>query len=263
MKTIPYADNNGVQIRYEVEGNGLPLVLVLGLTAYLELWYELGYVDSLKKDYRLVPMDIRGHGGSDKPHDPEAYRLELLAADVVAVMDDLKIGKAHYLGYSLGGLIAFGLAKYSPKRFPSFIIGGAHPFGIMSQDEVRWWLRLLEKGKDAVKELYVESFEKSGLKTTPEMKARILANDTEALSALVLASEWRANLEYALPHMTMPCLFFVGEADEGYAGARKCANRMRNAEFISFPGLGHFEVLLQSHLVLPHITKFLERVSRT
>jgi pimeloyl-ACP methyl ester carboxylesterase len=120
-------------------------VLVQGLTGYLELWYELGYVDSLKKDYRLIPMDIRGHGGSDKPHDPEAYKFKLLAADVVAVMDDAKISKAHYLGYSLGGLIAFGLAKYSPKRFHSFIIGGAHPFEIMSQDAVRWWLQLLER----------------------------------------------------------------------------------------------------------------------
>ena len=263
VKTMPYASNQGVRIHYEVEGNGPPLVLVQGLTAYLELWYELGYVDSLKEDYRLIPMDIRGHGGSDKPHDPEAYRLELLAADVVAVMDDLKISKAHYLGYSLGGLIAFGLANYSPQRFHSFIIGGAHPFEIMTQDEVCWWLQLLEKGNDAVEKLYVESFEKSGLKMTPEMKARLLANDTKALSALVLASEWRANLEYALPHMTMPCLFFVGEADEGYAGARKCANLLPNAEFVSFPGLGHFEVALQSHLVLPHITKFLEKVRQS
>jgi hypothetical protein len=121
-------------------------------------------------------------------------------------------------------------------------------------------LQLFEKGMDAV----ITEFEKAGLKTTPEMKTRLLVNDTQALSALVLANEWRANLEYALPHMTMPCLIFVGEADPNYARAKKCAHRMRNAEFISFPSLGRQEVeVSQSHLVLPHITKFLEKVSHT
>jgi pimeloyl-ACP methyl ester carboxylesterase len=59
--------------------------------------------------------------------------------------------------------------------------------------------------------------------------------------------------------MTMPCLFFVGETDPSYAGARECANLLPNAEFVSFPGLGH-DVDFQSHLVLPHIKKFLEMV---
>lgn len=256
---MPYANNQGVRIRYEVEGNGPPLVLLHGLTCYLELWHEVGYVDSLRKDLKLILIDMRGHGGSDKPHDPEAYKLELLAADVVAVMDDLNVSKAHFLGYSLGGRMAFALAKYAPERFHSFIIGGASPDEILSQESgrLREWLQLLEKGMDAV----IAAFEKAGLKTTPEMKTRLLANDTEAMSAFVLASEWRSSLEYALPNMTMPCLLFVGEADPNCAGARKCANRMRNAEFISFPGLGHFEVeVSQSHLVLPHITKFLEKL---
>ena len=259
MKSVPYANNHGVRIHYEVEGNGPPLVLLHGLTRYLELWYEVRYVDSLGKDFKLILMDMRGHGGSDKPHDPEAYKLELLAADVVAVMDDANVTKAHFLGYSLGGRIGFGLAKYSPKRFHSFVIGGANP-DEFSQDSIHWWLQLFEKGMDEV----IAAFEKAGLKTTPEMKTRLLVNDTQALSAFVLANEWRANLEYALPHMTMPCLFFVGEADPNYAGARKCANRMRNAEFISFPGLRHQEVeVSQSHLVLPHVTKFLEKVGHT
>lgn len=110
----------------------------------------------------------------------------------------------------------------------------------------------------------VAEFEKAGLKTTPEMKTRLLANDTQALSAFVLANEWRANLECALPHMTMPCMIFVGEADPNYAGAKKCANRMPDATFVSFPGLGHQEVeVSQSHLAVPHITKFLEKIGHT
>jgi hypothetical protein len=60
----------------------------------------------------------------------------------------------------------------------------------------------------------------------------------------------------------MPCLLFVGVADPNYAGARKCANLLPNAEFVPFPGPGH-EVDYQSHLVLPHMKKFLEKMCNT
>ena len=257
MKPVPYASNQGVRIHYEVEGKGPPLVLLHGLTLYLECWQDLGYVDSLKHNYKLIMMDLRGHGGSDKPHDPEAYKLKLLAEDVITVLDDLCIGKAHFLGYSLGGRIGFSLAKYAPARFGSFIIGGQKP-GEVSQEETRWWLQLLEKGMAEV----IAVFE-TEISMTPEMKARLLANDTKALSAMLLAPDYRASLEDALPNMTAPCLIFIGEADSDFADARECVKHMHSAEFVSFPGLNHSQVISDSHLVLPHITKFLEKVSQT
>jgi pimeloyl-ACP methyl ester carboxylesterase len=116
---MPYAENRGVRIYYEVEGEGSPLVLVHGFTDGLEGWREYGYAAELKKEHRLVLIDARGHGRSDKPHDPEAAAgLERRPADVVAVLDDLGIDRAHYFGYSLGGWIGFGLAKYAPRTHP-------------------------------------------------------------------------------------------------------------------------------------------------
>jgi len=70
---MPYANNRGVQIRYEVEGAGPPLILQHGFTCSIEDWYEGGYVAVLKADHRLVLVDARGHGGSDKPRDSAAY----------------------------------------------------------------------------------------------------------------------------------------------------------------------------------------------
>jgi pimeloyl-ACP methyl ester carboxylesterase len=112
---MAYADNRGVRIHYRVEGSGPPLVLQHGFTSSIEDWYEAGYVDALERDYRLILVDARGHGDSDKPQDAEAYPLEKRVGDVVAVLDALKIEKAHFWGYSAGGWIGFGMAEFAPK----------------------------------------------------------------------------------------------------------------------------------------------------
>jgi pimeloyl-ACP methyl ester carboxylesterase len=65
-----------VRIHYEVEGTGSPFVLQHGITDGLESWYEYGFVDALRDDHTLILIDARGHGGSDKPHDPVAYGLD-------------------------------------------------------------------------------------------------------------------------------------------------------------------------------------------
>lgn len=92
---MPYVNNNGVRIHYQVDGDGPPLVLMHGLTQSLEDWYEFGWVEGLRKDYKLILIDHRGHGHSDKPHDPRAYGYELRMRDVLAVLDALNIDKAH------------------------------------------------------------------------------------------------------------------------------------------------------------------------
>jgi len=51
------------------------------------MWPELGYVEALKKNYRLILIDVRGHGLSDKPHDSEKYMMELIVSDVFTVLD--------------------------------------------------------------------------------------------------------------------------------------------------------------------------------
>ncbi len=125
---MPYAQNGRVRIHYRVEGEGPALVLQHGFTESVVDWYEAGYVEALRPDYRLVLVDARGHGASDKPHDPDAYVLNRRVADVVAVLDTLAIAKALFWGYSMGGWIGFGLAKYAKERVHALVIGGQHPY---------------------------------------------------------------------------------------------------------------------------------------
>jgi len=121
---MPYADNNGVRIHFQLEGEGQPLVLQHGFTDSLETWYELDYVDALKREHQLILVDARGHGASDKPHDTSAYSNEARATDVASVLRALAIPRADYMGYSMGGCIAYSLAQYVPECVHRLIIGG-------------------------------------------------------------------------------------------------------------------------------------------
>jgi pimeloyl-ACP methyl ester carboxylesterase len=111
-----FFNSNGARIRYVDQGTGEPVVLVHGYTSVIErAWIETGVFPNLAKDYRVIALDLRGHGKSDKPHDPKAYAE--LGQDVVRLLDHLNIARAHIVGYSLGGVITAKLLTTNPDRF--------------------------------------------------------------------------------------------------------------------------------------------------
>lgn len=167
---MTFASNNGVRIHYEVVGQGTPLVLHHATAGSGADYIDLGFVSALQNDHRLILIDSRGHGKSDKPHDPEAYKLSLRALDVVAVLDDLGVPRADYYGYSLGGWVGFGLAKYAARRFNSFIFGGTHPYAENVQR-----IRDLMRSQEAF-----VAFINQVLGMTDAMRSRYAANDVEA-----------------------------------------------------------------------------------
>jgi len=258
---MPFASSSGMRIRYEVEGKGSPIVFLHGLSGSLEMWYEAGHVDALKNDYQLILMDALGHGGSDKPHQPEAYQLERAVNDIVAVLDHLHLSKASFWGYSMGGTFGYGIAQFAPERFRALIIGGAYPHlstnSSNNRESDNGMIRSLEKGMDewlASYQYTVEVVEKLPPLTT-EAKARMLANDPGALIARLQNAPTR--LDKILTTNTLPCLIYAGEADEGaYSLAQACANQMPNTTFISVPG-AHQAAYMHFDLLLPHIHKLL------
>src|SRR5215831_1188383 len=122
---MPYATNHGVRIYYETEGSGPPLLLHCGFLQSLQDWRDAGYVAVLRDDFRLILLDPRGQGASDKPHDPAAYAVDAFVADVVAVLDDLGEATAHFRGYSMGGNIGAAMGHLAPHRCRSLVIGAA------------------------------------------------------------------------------------------------------------------------------------------
>ena len=115
--------SKGVHLQYVVEGQGPPVVLIHGLTLDAQSqWADPGITKELAKDYRVIAMDCRGHGKSDKPHEPAAYGIEMVE-DVCRLLDHLKIKKANVVGYSLGGSIALKLLVSHPQRCLSVALG--------------------------------------------------------------------------------------------------------------------------------------------
>ena len=250
---MPYADNGSVRIHYEVEGEGPALVLQHGFTESVVDWYESGYVEALRPDYRLILIDARGHGASDKPHGPEAYVLNRRVADVVAVLDALDITKALFWGYSMGGWIGFGLAKYAKERVHALVIGGQHPYA-RSMEALRQVVRRgILQGSGA----FVAGMEEMFGPESAERKGRLISADLEALLALV---QDRPDLEDILPTMLMPCCLYAGEIDPIYPEVEACSRDIPRVTFFSLPGLSHCEAYARSELVLPHVTGFLKAV---
>jgi len=122
---MPHATNRGQRIHYTVEGSGPLVVLQHGfLSSGNESWMQSGIVNALSDRFQVAYVDSLGHGFSDKPADPALYSQEQRAADLVAVIDDLDTDRAHLIGYSMGGWMSVGVAKYHPERLASLTLGG-------------------------------------------------------------------------------------------------------------------------------------------
>ncbi len=120
-----FVDSDGFQIRYETVGEREPIVLVHGWGSSLKAnWVNTGWVEALKATRRVVALDVRGHGDSDKPHDQAVYSYARMSRDVLRVMDHLGIAKADFLGYSMGSFMGASLLGHARKRFTSMILGG-------------------------------------------------------------------------------------------------------------------------------------------
>lgn len=220
----------------------------------MEGWSRVGYVDVLRPNNRLILIDARGHGASDKPPDGAAYSLPQHVGDIVAVLDALDLPKAHFWGYSMGGWFGFGMAKYAAARVNSLIIGGAHPY------ERR--LPVASRPHGADPEALVGAFlQRMGLDRaafSPAEDAEFFDNDFRALAA---ALQDRPSLEDILPTMTMPCLLYVGEEDGNFPQVQACVEQIPQGNLVSFPGLNHPEAFYRAELVLPHAMKFLQAVA--
>jgi len=116
---------DGVRIAYEIAGEGRPIMLAHGFASdRKQNWGDVGWYETLAgAGFRVVALDFRGHGESDKPHDESAYGDKMLD-DVLSVMDAAEIERADLMGYSMGAILSVGLVMTKPQRFRRVVFGG-------------------------------------------------------------------------------------------------------------------------------------------
>ena len=216
-----FLDSGGVRIRYIERGAGDPVVLLHGYGDDIEsAWIETGIFEDLSRDHRLLAFDLRGHGRSAKPHEPEKYGREM-ALDALRLMDERGIGRAHIVGHSVGGVVTAILLANEPRRMASAILIGAS--GRRSWDDERAYIARLE-----AQELEHEQSYRSMLKRTwptdePPPTERELAahskamvrrgNDPLAHAAMIRARERERVSEANLAASRVPTLAIFGSAD--------------------------------------------------
>ncbi|MHB1317587.1 MAG: alpha/beta fold hydrolase [Anaerolineae bacterium] len=256
---MPFANNNGIHIHYETAGDGPPLVLLHGFAGWLEGWIDTGYVDALKGEYRLIVMDLRGHGTTSAPHHPQAYRLDLTAGDVIAVLDDLGLDQAHMWGYSMGARLVWGIAHFYPERCRSLIVGADFPFEPDPAEPMPGWqldqIEMLNHGQDTFVRTLMGLAEPW---VRPEWgwAERLAAMDLEALLAFRSKRE-RVGLLDTLPGLDIPCLLYAGDQDPCCPLLRRWVERMPRASLVVLPGVGHLQGFFESDLIVPQVREFL------
>lgn len=233
------ASDGGVRIHYEVAGaaEGIPLVLQHGFTSNLNRWIEAGYAARLEERFRLLLVDARGHGESDKPTRPEDYDWRSRVLDLVAVMQDAGVETAHLWGYSMGGQIAQSALVYAPQRFRSVTFGGASPYG----------------AKDSAITVAFEQF-------WEQVQANPGA-DREAWRAAFVHSRRFGGAVQALRTTRVPVLMYAGTDDAGpHRGLTEYTSK-HEARHFTLPGKDHRGAMYDSaEEVVPRVTAFIDEV---
>ncbi len=263
---MAYAMNQNVRIHYEVEGQGPPLVLQHGASGSLRDWYDLGYVKELSKDNKLILVDARGYGSSDKPLNAAAYQPNVIASDYTTILKDLKIEKANYFGYSMGAGIGFkSIARYALPKFNALILGGGNPFSPRTEAEKQAAQQSALASQKALEEsmdAYIRMREKVDGPTPPERRAHGLTNNHWSVLAFMKARQEWPDASDVLKNMSVPCFVYAGEKDAAFPKAKEAASLMPKATFVAFPNYNHAECYYHSETVLPKIKEFLAQVNK-
>ncbi|GAA3935818.1 alpha/beta fold hydrolase [Microbacterium soli] len=210
------------------------VVLVHGFaSSTADTWLHTGWVRMLKDEgFRILGIDLRGHGASEKPHDGAGYAVGSLAHDVEAVLETFLIDEALYVGYSLGARVGWQVLQDLGDRIPRGVLGGV-PDGIpLDRLDVDQVCRYADEGVPV---------------TDPDtldyiaLAERVPGNDLHALLALAEGMRGSQAVDPDPAHAPrQPVLFATGSEDGVLDGSRRLAEAAPQGSFFTIPGRHHF-----------------------
>ncbi|MFY0747410.1 alpha/beta fold hydrolase [Pseudomonas sp. NFX5] len=263
---MAWFDHEGCSLHYEEYGHGTPLILIHGLGSSSQDW-EL-QVPALARHYRLIVVDVRGHGRSDKPR--ERYSIEGFTYDLVALIEHLDLPPAHVVGLSMGGMIAFQLAVDEPGRVKSLcIVNSAPQVKVRSAREYGWWVKRWTLARvlslaTIGKALGERLFPKPGqADLRRKMAERWAKNDKRAyLASFDAIVGW--SVQERLSRITCPTL--VISADHDYTPVAQKENYVKllpDARLVVIEDSRHATPLDQPEVFNTTLLDFLETVETT
>jgi pimeloyl-ACP methyl ester carboxylesterase len=207
-------------------------VLVHGFASDYRLnWVGTRWQDTLTHaGYRVVGLDCRGHGRSEKPHNPASYALETMAADVLRLMDHLEMRGADYIGYSMGARIGLqALLDFSP-RLSRVVLGGIGWGGAFGEAQE---IARAMRGEPTTSEVARSFYDFA--RARPD-------NDLEALAACILGPQPEPDPVH-LAAITNPVLVAVGEKDDIAVNAKRLVESIPNARLVTIAGRNHMSAV--------------------
>ena len=229
---VPTFFSEGLTLAYDSFGEGKPVLCIHGFASSAKVnWLDTGWVETLTgAGYQAIVFDNRGHGQSDKPHEPEAYYPNLMARDAVALLDVLEIRQAAVLGYSMGARIAAFMAFESEDRVAAAVFGG------MGMNLING----LSDGNDIIAGLRAPSLQELTHPTARQFRifADHTKSDREALAACMETSRQpmaRADVR----RINVPVLVAVGEADDMAGPPAPLASVIPKGEAFVIPKRDH------------------------
>jgi pimeloyl-ACP methyl ester carboxylesterase len=263
---MPYATNalDGSRVYFEDDaGGGAAVVLhggILDSVASVRVSHVAQALVRLRAEFRCIYVDHRGVGQSDKPHDAAAYAMPLRVADAVAVLDELGIERAHFIGNSWGGRLGFGIGEHARERVLSLVLGGQQPYAIDPDGPLaRVVAEALVASRREGIAAFVQALEAfSGIRFPDTLRARYLDNDPAAIEAAWSAAVAEGAISEDLRAWRVRCLIYIGAGDvDFYDQARRAAHEISNAEFFSLEALDHLGAHLRNEAVLTAVLRTL------
>ncbi len=229
---LAHFSSDGVDIAFLDGGEGDPILLIHGFASnHVVNWGATGWIDTLKRaGRRVIAMDVRGHGRSEKLRDPDSYPLALLADDAARLLDHLDIARADVMGYSMGARITVAMALAHEDRMRAMVLGG---MGYAMVEGM--------KGEDAI----VAALEAPSLDEVSGEPGRAYrkfaeqtGSDTLALAACMRNARQTFTPEQ-LATIRIPTLIAIGDRDAVAGSAEGLARLIDGAEVLIIPNRDH------------------------
>ncbi|MEN3931501.1 alpha/beta fold hydrolase [Microvirga sp. W0021] len=228
--------SNGVSIAFmdspSEQGRGEPILLIHGFASnHAVNWVDTGWVSTLNKaGYRVIALDNRGHGQSEKLYDPADYASQLMAADAVRLLDYLDIEDAHIMGYSMGARITAYFALQYPHRARTALLGG---LGNHLINGVGLPLSIAEAMEVPSVDVLIDPMQRMFRSFAERTKS-----DLRALAACIRGSRQTMTPD-EVAQIKTPVLISVGTKDDVAGSPHELADLFPNAEALDIPGRDH------------------------